>query len=133
MERILTQIGYGNNFKEEMNAIHKLIFKLDNSITLGIFQEHVEELRKRKILQAEDTLYITPKGFHLWLWMKWWEDYSPSFDFEELVTSLPRQLRVWFFDMFEYAANSDVAKSIVKGLFSTEGPLSDANAIKVRC
>jgi len=127
---LFKKFGFGNNFKDEMNAVHKLIFKLDNSITLGIFQEHVEQLRKRKILQAEDTLYITPKGFHLWLWMKWWEDYESSFDFEELVTGLPRQLQAWFFEMFEYAANSDVTKSIVTGLFSTGGLLSDAKAIK---
>lgn len=127
---LFKKFGFGNNFKDEMNAIHKLIYKLDNSITLGIFQEHVKQLRKRKILQAEDTLYISPKGFHLWLWMKWWESYGSGVDFEELVKELPSQLRKWFFDMFEYAANSDVTKSIVIGLFSTGGPLHDSNAIK---
>lgn len=127
---LFKKFGFGNNFKDEMNAIHKLIYKLDNTITLAKFQEHVQQLRVRKILQAEDTLYITPKGFHLWLWMKWWEDYESLFDFEELVTNLPRQLKIWFFEMFEYAANSDVTRSIVIGLFSPGGELSDSKSIK---
>ncbi len=127
---LFKKFGFGNNFKEEMNAIHKLIHTLDNNITLGIFQEHVKQLRARKILQAEDTLYITPKALHLWLWMKCWEDYESTFDFKDLVLNLPPQLKTWFLEMFEYAANSDVTKSIVIGLFDTGGPLNDSKALK---
>ncbi|MGY5149069.1 MAG: hypothetical protein ACW9W3_03315 [Candidatus Nitrosopumilus sp. bin_68KS] len=135
-KRILSTIAlfkkFGNvkYFPDEINAIHQLIIKIDPNISFAIFQEHIKELQSRKILQGEDTLYISPKALHLWLWMKWWEDYSSSFNFEDLIKNLPSQLRGWFFAMFEYAANSDVTKSIVKGLFEKDGPLHDSNSIK---
>jgi len=127
---LFQKFGYSSNFRAEMDSIHELIKKIDPNLTPAIIKEHIDQLKIRKILQGEDTLYITPKALHLWLWMKWWEDYGSLFNFEELVTSFPRQLQAWFFAMFKYAANSDVTKSIVTGLFATGGSLSDSKAIQ---
>ena len=127
---LFQKFGYSSNFRTEMDSIHDLIKKIDPNLTPAIIKEHIDQLKIRKILQGEDTLYITPKALHLWLWMKWWEDYGPLFNFEELVTSFPRQLLAWFFAMFEYAAKSDVTKSIVTGLFAPGGHLSDSKAIQ---
>lgn len=135
-KRILLTISlfkkFGNNkfFADEFNAIHQLIQKIDSNITSSIFQEHVKELQKKKILQGEETLYVSPKALHLWLWMTWWDQYSGSINFEDLVNNLPPKLREWFFAMFQYAANSEVTTSIVKGLFEKDGPLYNSESIK---
>ena len=36
------------------------------------FNTAILDFKKRKILQGDKTLYITPKLFHLWLWSEWW-------------------------------------------------------------
>ncbi|MCE9651695.1 MAG: ATP-binding protein [Nitrosarchaeum sp.] len=127
---VFKKFGNSKHFPEEIKAVHELVKQIDPNITFSIFQEHIKELQGRKILQGEDTLYISPKGLHLWLWKRWWDEYSSSFNFDKLVENLPPQLREWFFAMFEYAANSDVTSSIVKGLFDDGGPLHNSDSIK---
>ena len=135
-KRILSTIAlfkkFGNvpHFKNEADAVLKLVQKIDSSMTMPMFQEQVKLLQKRKILQGEDTLYISPKALHLWLWMKWWEVYGHSISFDEIVQEIPGHLLEWFFAMFDYAATSDIAKSVVKELFSETGPLHDSGALR---
>lgn len=126
---LFKKFGYSDNFKDERDAIHILIKKIDPSITPTIMHEHISQLKKRKILQGENTLYITPKALHLWLWRKWWEDYN-IFDFKDLDEGFPAQLKTWFYDMFEYSSNSDITKNIVKKFFDTDGIFGDSKSIQ---
>jgi len=125
---LFKKFGYGQNFPEETTAVHTIIQKMDNNITLSVFKEHVNSLRRRKVLQGEDTLYISPKALHLWLWMKFWESYGASIIKE--LPEFPPLLQKWFFAMFEYAGNSDVARSVVQGLFQENGPLHSSEAMR---
>ena len=40
------------------------------------FKKLFNDLKKRKILQGEFTLYITPKVLHIKLWTEWWDIYG---------------------------------------------------------
>lgn len=128
---LFKKFGFGDNFKDEMQAVHVLVMRIDPTITIGMFQEYVQELKQRKILQGEHTLYISPKALHIWLWGKCWELYGATLDFEDLVNNhLSEMLSVWFIDMFEYAPNSDAAKSILKKLFDKQDASPKSNFIK---
>lgn len=124
------KFGFGSHFRDEMDAIHQLVQSTDPQITLPVLREHVDQLKKWKVLQGEDTLYVSPKALHLWLWMVWWEKLGKDKDIEKLVGGLPNTLRMWFFEMFEYAAHSDVAKGVVQSLVSEGGQLHDSDMLK---
>ena len=129
---LFKKFGNYQYFANEFKAIHKIVNQIDTTITLPIFSEHIKNLQSGKILQGQDTLYISPKALHLWLWMKWWENYSSSFTFEDLVNGLPPKLREWFFAMFQYSGSSPVTKRVVRELFAQGGPLSRSDSIKTR-
>ena len=96
------------------------------------FQEIVKGLRDRKILQGEFTLYITPKLLHINLWTEWWETYGWPFNLEEFTQDLTPKLVEWFYEMFQYAAESDAATRIVKNLLGPDGPFQDDEYLKTR-
>ena len=127
---LFSRFGNIKHFRDEFSAVHDLACKIDPNISLSTLQEHVREMRRRKILRGEDTLYIRPKALHLWSWMNWWEIYGDLFNPADIAKELPAQLRGWFFAMFEYASSSDATKCVVKGLFKKYGLLYNSNAIR---
>lgn len=96
------------------------------------FQEIVKGLRDRKILQGEFTLYITPKLLHINLWTEWWETYGWPFNLEAFTQDLTPKLVEWFYEMFQYAAESEAASRIVKDLLGPDGPFQDDEYLKTR-
>ena len=94
------------------------------------FQEIVHELKNRRILQGETTLYITPKALHIKLWAEWWENYGDGFDLEEFKQGLTPKLVEWFYEMFQYAFESGVASEIAKRLLGIEGPFRNGEYLK---
>lgn len=117
---LFKRFGYGQPVAVEAKAIAELIQQADPQITWRRFQEIIRSLRDRQILQGENTLYITPKLLHIWLWIDWWDTYGEGFFLEDL-TSLPPSLLNWFFEMFEYAAGSPAAFRTVRALLGEQG------------
>ena len=96
------------------------------------FQEIIDDLKNRKILQGEYTLYITPKALHIKLWTEWWDIYGRGFDLEEFKQGLKPELLEWFYEMFQYAAESEAASRIVEDLLGTNGPFHNDANLKTR-
>ena len=96
------------------------------------FQEIVKGLRDRKILQGDFTLYITPKALHIKLWTEWWDIYGATFNLEEFTQDLTPKLVEWFYEMFQYAAESEAASRIVKDLLGPDGPFRDGAYLNTR-
>ena len=92
---LFKRFGYGKTLSSEAKAILKLISEGYSEITWVKFQEIVNELIERNILQGEYTLYITPKALHIYLWIDWWKCYGVGFnleDFKKLIDQLPVSL-----------------------------------------
>ena len=96
------------------------------------FQEIIDDLKNRKILQGEYTLYITPKALHIKLWTEWWDIYGRGFDLEEFKQGLKPELLEWFYEMFQYAAESEAASRIVEDLLGPNGPFHNDANLKTR-
>ncbi len=116
---LFKRFGYVPAFEEEALTVADMIQRADQQITWARFQEIINYLRRdRRLLQGENTLYITPKLLHVKLWIEWWEIHRFSLD---ELTLLPRTLLDWYFQMFEYAAGSPaasrVAREILEALF----------------
>jgi len=127
---LFKRFGCGGRLVDEAKRIAKMVEKADPQITWARFQEIVQELRHRKILQGETTLYITPKALHIWLWKEWWNTYGPGFNFEEFSKDLPGQLQDWFCEMFKYAELSGIASQVVENLLGQDGPFQKGGYLK---
>ncbi|HOP33507.1 MAG TPA: hypothetical protein PKU94_09025, partial [Candidatus Hydrothermia bacterium] len=66
---LFKRFGFGEPFVNEARAIAKIIEKVDPLLTWPRFQEVIQNLKVCKILQGENTLYITPKALHIKLWL----------------------------------------------------------------
>ena len=127
---LFKRFGYGTRVINEAQTIAAIIRKGFQHITWPRFQEIIMHLKSHKILQGENTLYITPKALHIKLWIDWWDTYGPGFDLKSFTETLTEELKEWFFEMFEYAAASPIAQKIVKDLLSENGPFHDQEYLK---
>ena len=127
---LFKQFGFERPVGDEAEAIAKKIEAADPQITWTIFQEIIDNLKKRKILQGESTLAITPKALHIKLWTEWWDIYGRTFDLEEFIEGLTDKLIEWFYEMFKYADESVIASRAVKDLLGLNGPFQKGNYLQ---
>ena len=129
---LFKRFGYERSVAKEAEAIAKKINSANTNITSHEFENIIYELRERRILQGDSTLYITPKALQIWLWVQWWERHHRLFDLEDFTEGLPPKLVEWFYEMFVYAAESDAASRIVEDLLGPNGPFRDDAYLKTR-
>jgi len=123
---LFQRFGFRKSVAGEARSISKIIERDDRTIGWALFQEIVQDLQSKKILQGVTTLYITPKALHIRLWSKWWETYGNEFSLNDFFLELPEtQIREWFYEMFVYAAQSQTASSVVKKLLEEGGLFHD--------
>ncbi len=126
---LFKSFGFGRPYDGEARAIEGIIEGADRAITLPKFSEIIQELRQRKLLQGETTLYITPDVLHIRLWCEWWDTYGLT-DIFGLVSRLSYKLREGFFEMFRYARESEVASSTVERLLGPGGLFWDTELLQ---
>lgn len=131
---LFMKFGYGRQFSLEAKAIVKIIQRVSNRTDQATFDETIDYLKNRKILQGQSTLYITPKALHIKLWGDWWRIYGQRFNFDEFLEDLSStpQLLQWFFDMFKYAAQSEVATAIVEEILGENGPFQLQELLQIQ-
>jgi hypothetical protein len=129
---LFKRFGFESAVISEAKAIAKFVEEADRQITWARFQEIIQELRQRKILQGEYTLYLTPKLLHIKLWVDWWDTYGRAFDFQVFTTNFSPEMLEGFYEMFEYAASSQAAPRIVKELLGSNGPFQRDNFLHTR-
>ena len=103
---LFKHFGYERYVDFEAQSIAEKVEVANSNITLHKFEEIIYELRERKILQGESTLYITPKALHVKLWIQWWERHYKRFNLKSFTEGLNPKLIEWFYEMFVYAAES---------------------------
>jgi len=127
---LFKRFGFGHAVRGEAEAIAGLVEGDDPSITRARFEVIVAELRGRRILQGENTLYITPRLLHIKLWVEWWEIHGNSFVLDDLAKSVPPSLLDWFFEMAKYAKQSLAAEKVFSSLLSEDGPFEQSGLLK---
>ncbi len=127
---LFQKFGYERPVQEEGVAIAGMVSFDDNRITPAIFNQWIKELRDRRVLQGDRTLYITPKALHIWLWSEWWDRHSHGFRWEDFQTGLVGKLKDWFVGMWKYAHRSKAAVRVVEQLCGPEGPFADGTLLR---
>lgn len=127
---LFERVGFGPSHIDEAKAVASMAEAVDPRITWLRFVNIVQGLRQDKILQGENTLYITPIALHIKLWTDWWNTYGIHFDINDFVDGLPPKLLDWFFEMFIYGRQSDIAIEQVRTLLGDDGPFGDGSILK---
>lgn len=63
---LFTKFCFEDPVSDETRFVSQLVQRADRSITWPRFQELIERLRQRRILQGKRTLFIVPKALHLY-------------------------------------------------------------------
>ena len=125
---LFSRFGFEEPVANEAAYISRLVQKVDPTIGWARFQEIVQELRARRVLQGSRTLFYVPKALHIYLWKQFWARYGRGFDFEQTFNAMPVSLHTWFLNMFRFAgaaATSHVVDDILRpdGIFSDRAVL----------
>lgn len=84
----------------------------------------VEGFRRRRVLQGQRTLFISPKLLHVAMWKGWCEKYGKVVDIVKLREALTDRMLEHFDAMLAYARESKVASSVVERLLGDGGPFA---------
>lgn len=128
---LFSRFGFEDPVSDEAAYVSKLIEKVDPTIGWARFQEIVQTLRARRVLQGNRTLFFVPKALHIYLWKQFWTRYGRGFDFVSTFEAMPRSLHAWFLNKFRFADGKDSASvvgEILKpgGVFSNRDVLSSS-------
>lgn len=121
---LFKRVGFKGSVSAEADEVFGIINKYDSSITRACFDDCVRDLHDRKILQGDNTYYITPKPLQVKLWIEWWEKYSGSVKISDFFT-LSQSLVEGFHQMFRFAQESETAMKTVETLLGEKGPFAD--------
>ncbi len=128
---LFSRFGYEAPVGDEAAYIAELIRNVDPTIGWARFQEIVQSLRARRVLQGSRTLFFVPKALHIYLWKQFWVCYGRRFDFTQTFSDMPESLHTWFLNMFKFAgdaATAHVIDDILRpdGIFSQRVALTSA-------
>lgn len=116
---LFNRFGFESPVDNEAIYIAQMIAHVDPTIGWARFQEIVQSLRARRVMQGRHTLFFVPKALHLYLWLKFWKNYGRGFDFTATLNTMPESLHAWFMNMFKYA--DETAKHVIRDILRTDG------------
>lgn len=125
---LFSRFGFEDPVSDEAAYVSKLIQKVDPTIGWARFQEIVQTLRARRVLQGSRTLFFVPKALHIYLWKQFWIRYGRGFDFVSTFETMPRSLHAWFLNKFRFADGKDTA-FVVEEILKPEGVFSSRDVL----
>jgi hypothetical protein len=117
---LFSSFGFEDPVGAEAKYIAELLIHSDSAVSWPRFQEIVQSLRERRILQGDRTLFIVPWALHIHLWREYWHWYGRGFDFVNAFEKMPESLHGWFMDMFRYAHGTSAAP-VVRNILRRDG------------
>ncbi len=125
---LFSRFGFEDPVSDEAIYISQLIDKVDPTIGWARFQEIVQSLRARRVLQGSRTLFFVPKALHIYLWKQFWTRYGRGFDFVSTFETMPPSLHAWFLNKFRFAGGKDTA-FVVEEIFKPDGVFSSHDVL----
>lgn len=124
---LFKKFGYEDPVANEAIYISSLVESVDSTIGWARFQEIIQSLRKRRVIQGSKTLLFVPKALHLYLWRTFWKNYGRNFDFTKTFSEMPETLHAWFMSMFKYSDEN--TSYIVNGILECDGIFSHPRSL----
>jgi hypothetical protein len=120
---LFKKFGVEGQYASEFEELKALFNEFQRQLAPADFTWAVNYFKALKLLQGLATHYISPQVLHLWLWKSWWDEFGNTTRIDLLVGKLSPTLELRFFQMFEYAGASPIARSIAVKLLDVGGPL----------
>ncbi len=132
---LFSRFGFEDPVGDEARYISGLVAAIDPSVGWAQFQEIVQSLRARRVLQGSRTLFFVPKALHIYLWKRFWQSYGRGFDFTRTFNQMPETLHAWFMNLFKYAGETTTAHVIedilkLDGIYSEKATLTSAKGAR---
>jgi len=121
---LFSKFGFEDPVGSEAKYIALMVSGSDSTVSWPKFQEIVQSLRERRIIQGDRTLFIVPWALHIHLWREYWNYYGRGFDFAGVFETMPKSLHGWFMDMFRYAHGTSAAP-VVRNILRQDGIYSN--------
>lgn len=125
---LFSRFGFEDPVSDEAAYVSQLIRKVDPTIGWARFQEIVQSLRARRVLQGSRTLFFVPKALHIYLWKQFWTRYGRGFDFVSTFETMPPSLHAWFLNKFRFAGGQDTA-FVVDEILKPDGAFSSRDML----
>ncbi len=125
---LFSRFGFEDPVSDEATYIAELIQKVDPTIGWARFQEIVQSLRGRRVLQGSRTLFFVPKALDIFLWKQFWARYGRGFDFVATFESMPPALHAWFLNKFRFAGDKETA-FVVEEILKPDGVFSNREVL----
>jgi hypothetical protein len=126
---LFRQVGMTGRYEVEFQTIVTMLLKIDLALNKNRVSEIINQLKRARILQGQNTLYITPKLLQIKLWCDWWKAYGDIFNLEIFLEPLPSTMKQGFLSMFRYARESRAATKTVDWLLSADGPFKNLDVL----
>ena len=128
---LFQRFGFESPVSDEAKFISGMVERVNRDITWGRFQQIVQHYRDKRILQGRHTLFIVPKALHVYLWVQFWKNHGPGFQFQSFFEQVPESMRRWFLQLFIYAEEAQESHAVVKEILSpSSGPFSKTDFLK---
>ncbi|WP_343623520.1 hypothetical protein [Roseateles puraquae] len=98
--------------------------QLDGGFSPMRLSQAVEAMRRRRILQGQRTLIISPQLLHVSMWKSWFDRYEKMVDVIQLRAGLSGRAQGHFDAMLSYAKESRAATALAERLMGKDGPFA---------
>lgn len=98
--------------------------QLESGFSPKRLSDAVEAMRKRRILQGQRTLIISPQLLHVSMWKGWFDRYEKMVDVIKLRAGLNGLAQGHFDAMLSYAKESRAAIGLAERLLGNDGPFA---------
>ena len=122
---LFRHIAWDNAEGEDVQAaVLWALQQLDSGFSPMRLSDAVEAMRKRRILQGQRTLIISPQLLHVSMWKSWFDRYEKMVDVIKLRAGLNGRPQSHFDAMLSYAKESRAATALAERLLGKDGPFA---------
>ncbi|MDQ0034495.1 hypothetical protein J2W30_002250 [Variovorax boronicumulans] len=98
--------------------------QLESSFSPKRLADAVEAMRRRRVLQGQRVLIISPQLLHVSMWKSWFDRYEKMVDVIKLRAGLTGRAQGHFDAMLSYAKESRAATALSERLMGKDGPFA---------
>ncbi len=108
--------------KDVRAAVLGALQQVESSFSPKRLSDAVEAMKRRRVLQGQRTLIISPQLLHVSMWKSWFDHYESMVDVIKLRAGLTSRAQGHFDAMLSYAKESRAASALCVRLMAKDGP-----------
>jgi hypothetical protein len=122
---LFRHIAWDNDEGQDVQAaVLRALQQLESGFSPMRLADAVEAMRKRRVLQGQRTLIISPQLLHVSMWKSWFDRYEKMVDVIKLRAGLTGRAQSHFDAMLSYAKESRAATALSERLMGKDGPFA---------